>query len=478
MAFEFERKQRIAILGGGPGGYEAALAAAQLGAEVTLIERSGVGGSAVLTDVVPSKTLIATAEFTSTLERSDELGVQYFVKGDDGKARKPEVSINLATVNKRLLGLAHDTSEDMQKALKKAGVTFIPGHGRLDGTHAVIASTGPGGTDFDRIEADTIIVSVGASPRVLDTAKPDGERILTWTQLYNLTELPEHMIVVGSGVTGAEFASAYSSLGSKVTLVSSRDTVLPGEDADAAAVLEEVFIRRGMTLMSKARMEKVERTATGVTVTLADGQTVDGSHCLIAVGSIPNTAGLGLEEAGVELDEAGRIVVNRVARTSVPNIYGVGDCSAALPLASVAMMQGRTAAFHALGDSVTPFDERNVAANIFTQPEVASVGWSQAEIESGIIRGTVYKLPLTANPRAKMQGIRDGFVKLITTTTSRTVIGGVIVAPRASELIFPLALAVEHRLTVDDVAKSFAIYPSIAGSIVDAARALHAVEKK
>ncbi|MEK7662910.1 MAG: FAD-dependent oxidoreductase, partial [Actinomycetota bacterium] len=217
MAFEFERKQRIAILGGGPGGYEAALAAAQLGAEVTLIERSGVGGSAVLTDVVPSKTLIATAEFTSTLERSDELGVQYYVKGDDGKARKPEVSINLATVNKRLLGLAHDTSEDMQKALKKAGVNFIPGHGRLDGTHAVIAATGPGGTDFDRIEADTIIVSVGASPRVLDTAKPDGERILTWTQLYNLTELPEHMIVVGSGVTGAEFASAYSSLGSKVT---------------------------------------------------------------------------------------------------------------------------------------------------------------------------------------------------------------------------------------------------------------------
>ncbi|AXE54977.1 NAD(P)H-quinone dehydrogenase [Aurantimicrobium sp. MWH-Uga1] len=478
MSFEFERKQRIAILGGGPGGYEAALAAAQLGAEVTLIERSGIGGAAVLTDVVPSKTLIATAEFTSTLERSSELGVTYFVTGEDKKAQKPEIAINLATVNKRLLGLAHDTSEDMKLALKEAGVNVIPGHGRLDGTHAVIASTGPGGTDFDRVEADTIIVSVGASPRVLDTAKPDGERILTWTQLYNLTELPEHMIVVGSGVTGAEFASAYSSLGSKVTLVSSRDTVLPGEDADAAAVLEDVFVRRGMTLMSKARMQSVERTKSGVFVTLADGRTVEGSHCLIAVGSIPNTANLGLEDAGVELDDAGRIVVNRVARSSVPNIYGVGDCSAALPLASVAMMQGRTAAFHALGDAVTPFDERNVAANIFTQPEVASVGWSQAEIEQGIIRGTVYKLPLTANPRAKMQGIRDGFVKLITTTTSRTVIGGVVVAPRASELIFPIALAVEHRLTVDDVAKSFAIYPSISGSIVDAARALHQVERK
>ena len=478
MAFEFASKQRVVVIGGGPGGYEAALSSAQLGADVTLIERSGIGGAAVLTDVVPSKTLIATAEFTSTLSRSEELGVQYFVKGDDGKAHKPEVAINMTAVNKRLLALAHDTSDDMTQALRAAGVTIIPGHGRLDGPHAVIASTGPGGTDFDRIEADTIVVSVGASPRELDSAKPDGERILTWTQLYNLKALPEHIIVVGSGVTGAEFASAYSSLGSKVTLVSSRDTVLPGEDADAAAVLEEVFIRRGMTLMSKTRADKVERTADGVMVTLADGSTLEGSHCLIAVGSIPNTKELGLAEAGVELDDAGRIRVNRVARSSVPNIYGVGDCSNALPLASVAMMRGRTAAFHALGDAVEPFEARNVAANIFTQPEVASVGWSEAEINAGIIRGTIHKLDLTSNPRAKMQGIRDGFVKLITTTTSGTVIGGVIVAPRASELIFAVALAVEHRLTVDDVARSFAVYPSIAGSIVDAARALHIVDRK
>jgi pyruvate/2-oxoglutarate dehydrogenase complex dihydrolipoamide dehydrogenase (E3) component len=478
MAFEFETTQRVVVLGGGPGGYEAALSAAQLGAQVTLIERSGIGGSAVLTDVVPSKTLIATAEFTSTLSRSTELGVQYFIEGSDGKAHKPEVIVNLSAVNKRLLGLAQDTSHDMTETLKKAGVTVIPGHARLDGTHAVIASTGPKGTDFDRIEADTIIVSVGARPRVLPSAKPDGERILTWTQLYNLTELPEHIIVIGSGVTGAEFASAYSSLGSKVTLISSRDTVLPGEDADATAVLEEVFIRRGMTLLSKSRADEVVRTENGVKVTLGDGTVLEGSHCLMAVGSIPNTAGLGLEEAGVELDEGGRIRVNRVARSSVPHIYGVGDCSSALPLASVAMMQGRTAAFHALGDAVEPFDERNVAANIFTQPEIATVGWSEAEIKAGIIRGTVYKLDLTANPRAKMQGIRDGFVKVITTTTSGTVIGGVIVAPRASELIFSLALAVEHRLTVDDVAKAFAVYPSISGSIVDAARALHIVDRK
>ena len=475
MVFNFERKQRVVVLGGGPGGYEAALSAAQLGAEVTLIERTGVGGAAVLTDVVPSKTLIATATAAQALTTATDLGVQFFVRGKDDKPQRPEIAVNLGEVNKRLLKLAGDQSHDMSAALTAAGVTVISGHGRLDGTEAVIVSAGPGGQDFDRIEADTIIVSVGASPRVLADAQPDGERILTWTQLYNLTTVPEHIVVVGSGVTGAEFAGAYRALGADVTLVSSRDQVLPGEDADAAAVIEDVFRRSGMTVLSGARAMKAERTESGVVVTLADGTTVEGSHVLMAVGSIANTAGIGLEEAGVELTEDGHIRVNRVARSSVPNIYGVGDCSATMPLASVASMQGRTAAFHALGDAVEPFDERNVAANIFTQPEIATVGWSQAEIEAGTIRGTIHKLPLEHNPRAKMMGISDGFVKLIATTTSRTVIGGVIVAPNASELIFAVALAVEHRLTVDDVARAFAIYPSLTGSITDAARALHKV---
>jgi dihydrolipoamide dehydrogenase len=475
MTNVFERKQRVAILGGGPGGYEAAVSAAQLGAEVFLIERSGIGGAAVLTDVVPSKTLIATAEFTTTLEQADDLGVRFFTRDEAGSPQKPTVVVDMSAVNKRLLGLAKATSDDMTGQLQKAGVTVISGHGRLDGPNAVIASTGPAGTDFDRIEVDTIIVSTGASPRILPTATPDGERIFTWTQLYSLTQIPEHLIVVGSGVTGAEFASAYRALGSEVTLVSSRDQVLPGEDADAALLLQDVFERRGMHLQMQARAESVVASATGVTVTLADGSTVEGTHCLMAVGSIPNTSDIGLAEAGVELRESGHIRVNRVARSSVPNIYGVGDCSSGMPLASVAMMQGRNAAFHALGDAVDPFEARNVASNIFTQPEIATVGWSQAEIEAGIIRGTIHKLPLSANPRAKMQGISDGFVKLITTTTSRTVIGGVIVAPRASELIFALALAVEHRLTVDDVARAFAVYPSISGSIVEAARALHKV---
>ncbi|WP_448003799.1 NAD(P)H-quinone dehydrogenase [Agromyces bauzanensis] len=475
MAYEFERTQRIAVLGGGPGGYEAALAGAQLGAEVTLVERAGVGGSAVLTDVVPSKSLIATAEASNAVKEAADLGVQFYAKGAGGKAVKPDVAINLAAVNKRLLGLAAQQSEDMRSNLLDAGVRLVQGEGRLDGSNAIIVSTARGGTDFDRIEADTLVVSVGATPRVLPTAVPDGERILTWKQVYDMPEIPEHLIVVGSGVTGAEFASAYRALGAKVTLISSRDQVLPGEDADAASVIEKVFKRNGMKVLNKSRAASVVRDGDSVVATLSDGREVRGSHCLMAVGSVPNTRDIGLEEAGVQLSESGHIRVNRVARTSMPNIYAAGDCTTYVPLASVASMQGRTAVFHAMGDIVNPPEERNITSNIFTQPEIATVGWTQKDIEEGVVPGVIYKLPLASNPRAKMMEIRDGFVKLFASNGSGAIIGGVIVAPKASELIFPLALAIEHRLTVDQFAEAFPVYPSLTGSLTDAARAMHIV---
>ena len=467
-----KKPHHIVVIGGGPGGYEAALAGRQLGAEVTLIERAGVGGNAVLTDVVPSKALIATAEAAGRVEQAAKLGVKFSF---GGQHIKPKVEIDLGMVNQRLLELAENQSSDMLESLLREGVRVLHGSGRLDGNHHVIFEPGddaPKGAKAERMEAKTIIVAVGASPRELPDAKPDGERILTWKQLYNLDELPEHMIVVGSGVTGAEFASAFSGLGCQVTLVSSRETVLPSEDQDAAALIESVFKKNGMQVLSKARAESAVNTGKGVEVHLADGRVIEGSHVLIAVGAIPNTAGLGLEEAGVELTESGHIAVNRVARTSRANVYAVGDCTNFLPLASVSAMQGRTAVFHTMGDVAAPTQLRNVAANVFTSPEIASVGWSQAAIEAGEVQGSIHKIMLDANPRAKMSNIEDGFIKVFA-STSGTVIGGVVVGPKASELIYPIALAVENRLTVDQVAKTFAVYPSLSGSITEAARALH-----
>lgn len=475
-ALSQETKHRIVVLGGGPGGYEAALAGAQLGADVTLVERSGVGGAAVLTDVVPSKALIASAEAALAIKDADELGVQFFVRDEHDNPRRPSVAVNLGKLNQRILRLAQNQSDDMRRQLKDSGVRIIEGDGRLD-AGAIAVSAGPGGTDFDRVDYDSLVIAVGASPRELPSAQPDGERIFTWKQLYDLQTLPEHLIVVGSGVTGAEFASAYRALGSEVTLISSRDRVLPGEDADAADVIEEVFKRNGMNVLSRTRAESVVRDGDGVVATLSDGTEVRGSHCLMAVGSIPNTAGLGLEQAGIETTESGHIVVNRVARTSLSNVYAAGDCTSFFPLASVASTQGRTAVFHALGDEVHPINLRNVASNIFTYPEIATVGWQAADIIDGVRTGRVYKIDLASNPRAKMQGFRDGFVKLIAGHNLGTIIGGVIVAPRASELLLALSIAIEQRLTVDEFAASWAVYPSLSGSMVDAARAMHVREE-
>jgi NAD(P)H dehydrogenase (quinone) len=216
-------------------------------------------------------------------------------------------------------GLALAQSADIERRLTRDGVRVVRGRGRLDGPQRVAVSLPDGGQEA--YDADAVLLATGARPRILDSARPDGERILTWEQVYDLGASPEHLVVVGSGVTGAEFASAYNALGVDVTLVSSRDRVLPGEDADAAEVIEQVFKRRGMTVLSKSRMESVTRDGEGVTVRLTDGRAVEGSHCLLALGSVPNTDGLGLDEAGVVRKDGGFVGVDRVSRTSARGVY-------------------------------------------------------------------------------------------------------------------------------------------------------------
>jgi NAD(P)H dehydrogenase (quinone) len=460
-------QESVVIIGSGPGAYEAALVARQIGAAVTLINRDGIGGSAVITDCVPSKALIAVSNAMQAVAESGRLGV--LINGAPPAAS--QLSVNLRTVNARVRDLAHAQSTDITAALVREGVELVPASGSFINESTVLATYEDGNTK--EFTADISLVATGARPRVLDTAIPDGERILTWDQLYELDELPAKLIVVGSGVTGAEFASAYQGLGSQVVLVSSRDRVLPGEDADAAAVIESVFERRGIDVMPHSRAIGAVWTDHGVLVTLKDGTEVHGSHVLLAVGSLPNTNQLNLESAGVNVDEHGFIVVDKVSRTSARNIYAAGDCTGVLMLASVAAMQGRIAMWHAFGDAVTPLELDTVSSTIFTEPEIAAVGVSQADFDSGEIRGDVYLLPLATNARAKMQEQNDGFIKIFCRKTSRIVAGAVVVSPHASELIHPLTLAIQKRLTVDELASTFTVFPSLSGSIAEAARRLH-----
>ena len=455
------------IVGGGPAGYESALVAAQLGAEVTVVDRDGIGGSCVLTDCVPSKTLIATSDRVTAFRDAARVGI-----GAGGV----DAAVDLAVVNRRIKDLARQQSDDIEARLRKEGVTVLAGGGRFAArqpprTHLVEAVAGDGSV-LDAVEADVVLLATGGTPRTLPTAVPDGERILSWRDVYDLEQLPEHLVVIGSGVTGAEFASGYSELGVPVTLVSSRDRVLPGEDPDAAAVIEQVFTSRGGTLAKQARAAAVTRTADGVVVELVDGRTVEGSHALMCVGSVPNVDGLGLEHVGVELDPNGYLGVDRVSRTSVPSIYAAGDCTGVLLLASVAGMQGRIAMWHALGEAVAPLRLKTVAANVFTHPEIATVGVGYQAVASGAVPARQVTLPLATNARAKMQGLDDGFVKIYCRPATGAVIGAVVVAPDASELIYALTLAVQRGLTVNDLAATIGVYPALSGSVAEAARRL------
>ena len=463
---------RIVIIGGGPAGYEAALVAAARGpevAEVTIIDCDGLGGACVLWDCVPSKTFIASTGVRTELRRAPDLGYAFAFE---------DATISLPKIHERVKSLAAAQSADIAERLRSEGVTLIAGRGELCDSvpgmaeHSIKVTADDGTTSV--LQADVVLIATGASPRVLPGAKPDGERILNWRQLYDLDTLPEHLVVVGSGVTGAEFVNAYTELGVTVTVVASRDQILPHEDSDAAAVLEDALLERGVTLVKNARADSVTRTADGVLVTMTDGRTVEGSHALMTVGSVPNTSGLGLERVGIELGPGDYLPVDRVSRTSVAGIYAAGDCTGLMLLASVAAMQGRIAMYHALGEALSPIRLRTVAAAVFTRPEIAAVGVPQSKIDDGSVPARILMLPLNTNARAKMSGLRRGFVKIFCRPATGAVIGGVVVAPIASELILPLALAVQDGLPVDELAETFSVYPSLTGSITEAGRRLMA----
>lgn len=457
--------QRIVIIGGGPAGYEAALVAGELGAQVTVVTDEGLGGNCVLWDCVPSKAMIVAAEAMGWVQNADRLGVR--VPDHDERS-----AVDYPAVTERVLRLGAEQSDDIEKRIAEAGVDVVRGRGRISGYHEVTATKQDGSTES--FEADYVLIATGSTARVLPFFEPDGERVLVGQQVYDLPEVPERLVVVGSGATGAEFAGAFSRFGSDVVLVSSRDLILPTEDPDAAALLERVFERRGMTILRNARATGVryDDAGDGVVVELKDGDEVAGSHVLFTVGQVPVVGDLGLENPGIELTEWGSIDVDQVGRTSCRWIYAAGDVTSRVMLASVAAMQGRTAMWHALGQAVQPINWDAVAGCIFTDPEVATVGVSAEQSEEMGTPVVTRRLDFKSNSRAKMVQGTDGFVKVHATRGSGVVVGGVVVSERASDLIQPLAVAVQNRLTVQQVAQTITVYPSMAGSVAECARML------
>ena len=454
---------RFVIIGGGPAGVAAAATAKRLGAEVTMIERDVIGGAANLWDCVPSKAMIATGAGLAFSRRAAALGIS--IKAD---------LTDLGLLRDRVLTISERLSLSRTQQLTSQGVRLIHGSARLLDEHTVQVTPNPdaGAEPPYSIEADAIVISTGSEPRVPPWAPVDGERVLVTRQAYPPSEIPDHLVVIGSGVTGVEFVHMFRSLGSEVTLVVSRQQVLPMKDPEVAAALEADFLERGVHLIKGARANMIVSDDEGITVTCDDGRSIDGSHALLAIGSVPSTAGLGLEEVGVEMSLAGYININHDCQSSIPHIYAGGDVSGRLQLASVAKMQGRKIAEHFVGlrtNSRLTIDYDKAASAIFTEPEIADVGLAEAEAFALGQKIRVTKVPYAVNAKAMIDGDPRGFVKLVSDPATGVILGGSIVGARAAELISVIAIAVNAHLMVDDIADSLLVHPALAEAVSEAA---------
>ena len=450
------------IIGGGPAGNQAATYAARLGAKVTMIERDIVGGAAHLLDCIPSKTMIATGGAISFSHRIGGMGLV---------ETPPEVDIS--SLVRRVDGIKDHMRDDTIELLRSQGVEIIMGSARFTGTHSIAVDTAEG---VREISFDAALIATGTRPRIPEWCAPDGERILTTRDCYPPKVFPESVTVIGSGVTGVEFVHMFASFGAKVSLVVSRQQVLPGKDPEAAAILEDDFLSRGVRLLKGARATDIERVdgddGSRVVVRCDDGRVVESSHAVLAIGSVPNTDSLDLAAAGVETDAGGYVTINHHCVTNQPHIYAAGDVSGKLPLSSVASVQGRKVAEHVMGLHTVEhrhLDYDKAASAIFTEPEIADVGLAEAEAFALGRKIRVTKVPFATTPKALINNDPRGFVKIVSDPATGVVLGGSIVGQHAAELISVIALAVTANLTVTDIVESLLVHPALAEALAQAA---------
>jgi len=449
---------RLVIIGGGPAGHTAATHAARLGAEVTVVEKDVIGGAAHLRDCIPSKAMIATGGALAAVGRSPEMGLT-----------KVSAEVDPEALRARIAAIEDKLEHGIRRLLDSQGVRILAGTARLKGAHEVVADTAEGVVE---LEADAILLSTGSRPRTPEWAEVDGQRILTTREAYPPPEWPEHLVVIGSGVTGVEFVHMFSSLGSAVTLIVSRQQVLPQKDAEVAAALEDELLRRGVHLLKGARAVGIDRAGRDVVVRCDDGRSAPGSHALLAIGSIPNSDGLGLDAAGVEVDSGGYVPVDQACRTNVGHIYAAGDLSGKLPLSSVAAMQGRRIAEHLMGvqsQGRRELDYDKAASAIFTVPEIADVGLAEADAFAEGRKVRVTKVPFSFSPKALIESHTRGFVKIVSDPATGVVLGGSVVGRHAAELISVIAVAVTNGLRVSDIVDSLLVHPSLSETLAEAA---------
>ncbi len=456
-----EQTYDITIIGAGPGGYVAAVRAAQLGLKVALVEKEHLGGVCLNWGCIPTKALLRNAEVVSLLGHGKEFG--FTVTGfeaDYGAAvdRSRKVSRRLV--------------KGIGVLMRKNGVEVIEGHGTLKSPHAVEVALNEG--DTRTLQTRNVVVATGGRARTIPGITPDGERVLTYREAIVLREVPQSVVIVGAGPIGMEFAHVWHTYGAEVTVVEMLPHALPLEDEEVSAEVERAFKRRRVRLLTSTRVQGVETTAGGVRVSVAGDQgeqVLEAERVLVAIGARPNSENLGLAEVGVRV-ERGCVVVDDHLRTDVPGIYSIGDVTGKLPLAHVASAQGIIVAETIAGLETVTLDYEMMPRCTYCHPQVASFGLTEAQAVERNHQVKVGKFSFRANGKALGLGDYDGFVKIVADATSGEILGAHLVGPEVTELLPELVLAHNWELTPDEIARSVHAHPTLSEVVMEAAHAV------
>ncbi len=455
----------VIIIGGGPGGYVAAIRAAQLGQKVACIEREALGGICLNWGCIPTKSLLRNAELASILTgESKEFGFSF-----------ENLTLDYSVAHKRSRQVSDRLVKGIGFLFKKNGVTHIQGTATLLGPKQVRVE--PSGQILD---ASSIIIATGARSRSLPGMTIDGAKIITSREALALTSAPKRLVVVGAGAIGMEFAYVFRAYGAEVTVIEMLPHVLPLEDDETAAEVAKAFKKQGIKMLVNTRTEGVDTAADGVTVRVKDQasgaeQAIAADVVLVAIGVAPNSGGLGLEAAGVQTDKRGFIVVDEYMRTNVPGVYAIGDVAGKLMLAHVASAMGIVAAEHAAGHETRPIKDADYAFMprcTYCKPQVASLGYTEAQAKEKGYEIKIGKFPFIANGKALGLNEKDGFVKIIADAKYGEILGAHMVGPEVTELLPELALARTWELTVDEIAHTVHAHPTISEALMEAAHAV------
>jgi len=452
----------VIFLGGGPAGYVGAIRCAQLGLSTAVVEREGLGGTCVLWGCIPAKALLEAANIANRLKHAAEFGVT-----------PGEVKLDYGVAMKRSRGVSTQNSKGVEFLFKKNKITWIKGTGRLAGKNAVSVKTADGKEEKHEAKK-AVVISTGSRVKGLPQAGLELNKttIISSDEALTLEKAPKAMTIVGAGAVGCEFADVFNAFGSKVTLIDVAPNVLPLEDLDASKEVERSFKKRGINVLTGAKISGVKAGKNGVTMTIEAGgskETVESDIVLVAAGRAPNTEDIGLKEAGVQLTERGFIKINDHMETSVKGVFAIGDVAGPPMLAHKGEREGIVLAEQLAGKSTHGMDYNNIPNATYCHPEVASIGMTEQQVKDKKIEYKVGKFPFSANGRARTSGETEGFVKIIRDAKYGEILGAHIVGSHATELIHELVLARTNEFTVEEVDLAIHAHPTLSEAIAEAA---------